>query len=127
MVLGLQLFPVRADAQTTSFEKALYDKTRYQVLCKTNDDDFVVYCVTMNLGGDTLLKLHDEILVKQAELLVLQSEGLGNEHPQVIAVNASLRDLRSQLAVKVTEARKGLEIESKIAEATLAALVEGQK
>jgi hypothetical protein len=126
MLGSLWLVPIRAD-MSGSFEKALYDKARFQVLTKASDDDFVCYCATMNLGGETLLRLHDEILVKQAELATLQSQGLTNDHPQVMAVNADLKDLRAKLAVKVVEARKGLEIESKIAEATLTALSDYQK
>ena len=127
IALGFQFLPVQADDQPGSFEKALYNKVRYQVLSKTNDEDFVCYCVTMNLGGDALIRLHEDILVKQAELQALQSEGLTNDHPQVMAVNATLKDLNAKLAVKVAEARKGLEVESKIAEATLTALSDYQK
>jgi hypothetical protein len=122
-----QILPARADTSPTAFEKALYDKARYQVLKSLGDDDFVSYCVTMGIGGDTLLKIHDQIMLKQAELADLSSEGLTNENPQVIAVNAALKDLRAQYAVKILEARKGLEVESKIAEETLSALSQYQK
>jgi len=44
-----------------------------------------------------------------------------------MAINAELKDLRAQYAVKLSEARKGLEIESTIAEATLTALSQSQK
>ena len=118
---------VRADAAPTAFERALYEKSRYQVLKGLGDDDFVSYCVTMGIGGDTLLKIHDEIMVKQTELGDLSSQGLTNEHPQVIAVNAALKDLRAQFAIKILEARKGLEVEAKIAEETLSALSQYQK
>ena len=97
VMMGLQLLPVRADTQSSSFERALYDKTRYQVLSKASDDDFVSYCATMNFGGETLQRLHDDILVKQAELVTLQNEGLTNDHPQVLAVAAALKDLRTKL------------------------------
>lgn len=119
--------PARADTQPTAFEKALYDKARYDVLSKLTDDDFVSYCVTMGIGGDTLLKLHDEILLKQTELADLISEGLNNDHPQVMAVNAALKNLRAQYVVKIAEARKGLEVESKIADETLSSLSQYQK
>lgn len=127
LALGLQLLPVQADAQPTAFEKALYDKARYQVLNKLNDEDFVSYCVTMNVGGETLLKLHDDILAKQTELTDLLKEGFTGDHPQVMSINAALRDLKAQYAVKISEARKGLEVESAIAEATLSALAQSQK
>ena len=128
-VLTLSLVPLtaRADGESTAFEKALYDKARYQVLNKASDDDFASYCVTMNIGGDTLLKFHDEILEKQFELTKLQSEGFNDASPQVIAVNGELKDLRVQFAVKIFEARKGLEIEAKIADATLSALGQPQR
>ena len=125
--LCLQLLPVQADAQPTAFEKALYEKARYQVLSKLDDEDFVSYCVTMNVGGDTLLKFHDEILAKQTELADRINEGLTADHPQVMSLNAELKDLRTQYAVKISEARKGLEIESSIAEATLTALSQSQR
>jgi hypothetical protein len=128
LALGAQLFPVQADtAEPTAFEKALYDKARYQVVCKLNDDEFVSYCVTMDVGGDTLLKIHDEILTDETKLTDLLNQGLTNEHPEVRAVNAALKDLRTELAVKISEARKGLEVESKIAEETLTALSQYQK
>jgi len=119
LALSWQLSPVQADDQPTAFEKALYDKTRYQVLSGLNDQEFVSYCVTMNVGGDTLLKFHDQILQKQTELADLVDLGLTAEDPKVAAVNAALKDLRAQYAVKISEARKGLEIESRIAEETL--------
>ncbi len=119
--------PLQADAQPTAFEKALYDKARYDVLSHLNDDDFVSYCTTMNFGGDTLLKLHDDILVKQTEVAALIKRGLNPENPQVTSLNDALSELRTQLAVKVAEARKGLEIESKVAEATISSLSQYQK
>lgn len=127
LTLGVQLFPARADEQPTAFEKALYEKARFRVVSKLSDDDFACYCVTMNIGGDTLLKFHDQILAKQFELAKLQSEGFTDENPQVMAANAELKDLRSQFTVKLIEARKGLEVESKIAEQTLSDLSQYQK
>jgi len=128
LALAAQLLPAQADtAEPTAFEKALYDKARYQVLSKLGDDEFVSYCVTMNVGGETLLKYHDEILVKQTELTNLLNQGLTADQPQVLAVNSALKDLQKELAVKVSEARKGLEVESKIAEETLTALSQYQK
>ena len=127
IALSVQLLPVQADVQPTAFEKALYEKARYQVLSKLNDEDFVSYCITMNVGGETLLKFHDEILAKQTELADRINEGLPADHPQVISLNAVLKDLRSQYAVKISEARKGLQIESKIAEETLTALSQSQR
>jgi len=127
VALGLQLLPVQADAPPTAFEKALYEKARYQVLSKLNDEDFVSYCITMNVGGETLLKFHDEILARQTELADRINEGLTADQPQVMSLNAALKDLRSQYAVKISEVRKGLEIESKIAEETLTALSQSQR
>jgi hypothetical protein len=128
MALCPLLLPVRgADAQPTAFEKALYDKARYQVLSRLTDVDFASYCVTMNVGGETLLKFHDEILAKQTELADLNNQGLTSDNPQVMAVNAALKDLRTQYTVKISEARKGMEIESTIAEATLTALSQTQR
>jgi hypothetical protein len=121
LVLSLQLLPVQADDQPSAFDKALYNKSRYQVLSGLNDQEFVSYCVTMNVGGETLLKFHDQILEKQTELTDLINLGLTGEDPKVAAVNAVLKDLRAQYAVKISEARKGLEIESRIAEETLRA------
>ena len=123
----LPLSPVHADAQPTAFEQALYNKARYQVLTKLSDDDFVSYCVTMGVGGETLLKIHDEIMTDQTKLADLINEGLTSDHPQVMAVNAELKDLRSEFAVKISEARKDLEVESKVAEETLSALSLYQK
>ena len=120
-------FPVRADAQPTAFEKAIYDKSRYKILKELSDDDFVSYCATMNVGGDTLLKLHDEILVRQSELADLVKRGLPPDNPQVSSLNDALNNLRGQLGTKVYEARKGLEVESRIAETTLEALGQYQK
>jgi len=71
IALSMQLLPAQADAQPTVFEKALYEKARYQVVSKLSDEDFAAYCVTMNVGGETLLKFHDEILAKQTELTIL--------------------------------------------------------
>ena len=117
------LMPARADTtEPTAYEQALYNKSRYQVISKLDDDAFVSYCVTMNVGGDTLLKFHDAILAKQTELTDLINQGLTNEDPRVMTINATLRDLRYQFGIKITEARKGLEIESEIANATLTAL-----
>jgi hypothetical protein len=118
---------VQADAQPTAFEKALYDKARYQVLNPLNDDDFVSYCTTMNFGGDTLLKIHDDILVKQTVLNELVKEGYTEDHPEIVTLNKELRNLKAELAAKVLEARKGLQLESKVAEATLAAMAQYQK
>jgi len=111
-----------ADGPLTVYEKALYDKARYQVLSKTSDDDFAAYCVSMNIGGDTLLKFHDEVMAKQAEVTELQNEGLGNDHPRLVAATTELRDLKYQYSIKIAEARKALELESNIADATLASL-----
>jgi hypothetical protein len=127
LALCLQLVPLRADAQPTAFEKALYERARYEVLCKVNDDDFASYCVTMNIGGETLLNFHDQILTKQSELTEYINEGLTSDNPKVVAINTDLRILRSEFAAKILEARKGLEIESHIAEATLATLSLYQK
>jgi hypothetical protein len=127
LILCSQISPVRADVEPTEFEKALYAKARNEVLCKLNDDDFASYCVTMNIGGATLLKIHDDIMEKQTELTDLISQGLNDDHPQVMAVNAALKDLRAQYAVKIAEARKGVEVEAKIAEATLTALSQYQR
>jgi len=127
LALCLQLPPLRADAQPTAFEKALYERARYEVLCKVNDDDFASYCVTMNIGGETLLNFHDQILTKQTELTELINEGVTSDNPKVVAINTDLRILRSEFAAKILEARKGLEIESHIAEATLATLSQYQK
>ena len=127
LALGALALPARADNAPTAFEKALYEKARYQVLSRLNDDDFVSYCVTMNVGGETLLKIHDQILTDQTTLTDLINEGMTSDHPQMMAVNAELKDLRSEYAVKISEARKGLEVESKIAEETLTALSQYQK
>jgi hypothetical protein len=81
----------------------------------------------MGVGGDTLLKLHDEIMAKQTELANLLSEGMTNDNPQIMAVNAALKDLRAQFAVKILEARKGLEVEARIADETLSSLSQYQK
>jgi len=127
LVSLIQFLPARADEQPTAFEKALYDRSREHILSKLDDDDFVSYCVTMNVGGDTLIKIHDEILAKQTELLDLQNQGMSDEQPQVMAVNAALKNLREQFTVKILEARKGIEEESKIADETLTALSQYQK
>jgi uncharacterized protein involved in exopolysaccharide biosynthesis len=113
------ILPLRADPQPTAYEKALYDKSRYSVLSRLSDEDFVSYCVTMNVGGDTLLKFHDQILAKQTARADLIAQGLTAEHPQVMAIDAELRDLRAQYQIKIAEARKGLEVEASIAESTL--------
>jgi hypothetical protein len=123
----LQPAPARADGQPTAFEKALYEKARYHVITGLNDEEFASYCVTMNVGGETLLKFHDEILAKQTELADLVAAGVTDGDPRIVAANAALRDLRSQFAVKIIEARKGLEVESKIAEQTLSDLSQYQK
>ena len=81
----------------------------------------------MDIGGDTLFKFHDQILSKEFELAKLQSEGFSNENAQVMAANAELKDLRDQFTVKLNEVRKGLEIESKIADETLSDLPQYQK
>jgi hypothetical protein len=125
--LGAELVPAQADAQPTAFEKALYDRARYRVVCRLNDEDFASYCVSMNIGGETLLKFHDEILAKQTELADLLGEGLSDGDPRIVAANAALKDLRTQYAVKIAEARKGLEVESKIADETLSDLSQYQK
>jgi hypothetical protein len=128
LMMPLSLLPAQADApQPTAFEKALYDKCRYKVLKDLNDDDFVSYCTTMNFGGDTLLKFHDEILDRQTELSDLMKRGFPPDNPQVTALNDALTKLRGQLAAKVFEARKGLEVEARVAEATLEALGQYQK
>jgi len=114
--------PAQGDDQTSAFEKALYNKARYQILSRYNDDDFVSYCVTMNLGGETLIKVHDEIMARQAERSNLLDQGDTNDSPKVVALNTAIKILRTQYAVKIAEARKGLELESRIAEATLSAL-----
>lgn len=127
LALGLTLLPAHGDSQPTAYEKALYDKARYQILSKLSDEDFVSYCVTMNIGGETLLRLHDDILVKQTEQGLLIAQGFNADHPQMVSVNSALKDLRAQFAVKIGEARKGLEIESKIADETISALSQAQK
>jgi hypothetical protein len=81
----------------------------------------------MNFGGDTLLKLHDDILSKQTELSDLLKAGYPDDHPQIISLNRDLRNLKAELGVKIDEARKGLEVESKVAEATLSSLSQYQK
>jgi capsule polysaccharide export protein KpsE/RkpR len=127
LLLAFCLLPIRADTEPTAFEKAVYDKARYQVLAQQNDDDFVSYCITMNFGGELLLKVHDDILVKQTELDGLLKAGYTADHPQVISLNNDLRTLRAELEVKVLEVRKGLQLEAKIAEATLSSLAQYQK
>jgi hypothetical protein len=127
LALGLSSLSVCADAQPTAYEQALYNKARYLILSKLSDEDFVSYCVTMNIGGETLLRLHDDILVKQTEESLLIAQGFNSDHPQMVAVSSALKDLRAQFAVKISEARKGLEIESKIADETISALSQGQK
>jgi capsule polysaccharide export protein KpsE/RkpR len=116
-----------ADSQPTAFEQALYAKARYQVLSHTSDEDLVSYCVSMNIGGDTLLKFHDEILAKQTELAILQGGGFADDNPQVTSVQGELKNLRSQYSVKIAEVRKALEIESSIADATLDSLAHYSK
>lgn len=122
LAVGLQLSPVHADTQPTAFEKALYQKARYRVLSALNDQDFVSYCVTMNVGGETLLKLHDEILAKQTDLAELVAQGLPPDDQKVMALNAVLKNLKSQYGVKITEARRGFQVEARIAEETLSNL-----
>jgi len=124
---SLLLFPAPAQADPSVAEKAIYDKARYNIISKLSDDDFISYCVTMNIGGDTLLKFHDQILSKQFELAKLQGEGFSNENPQVLAANAELKDLRDQFSIKLNEVRRGLEIESKIADETLSDLSQTPK
>jgi hypothetical protein len=123
----LLLLPPSAHADSSVVEKALYDKARYAIVSKLSDDEFVSYCVTANIGGDSLFKFHDMILSKQFELAKLLSEGFSNENPQVLAANSELKDLRDQFSVKLNEVRKGLEIESKIADETLSDLAPNQK
>ena len=113
---------LRADTQPTAYEKALYEKARYSVLGKASDEDLVSYCVSMNIGGDTLLRLHDEIMAKQVELANLQSEGISDDNSQVISVKGALKTLRAQYVIKIAEVRKALELEASIADATLSSL-----
>jgi len=122
LVLHAFLITARADAPPTAFEKALYEKARYAVLGKASDEDLCSYCVSMNIGGDTLLRLHDEIMAGQVQLENLQSEGLTNDNAQVQAVNAALKNEREQYSIKITEVRKALQLEASIADATLAQL-----
>ncbi len=124
---AVSLRPLRADSQPTAYERALYAKARYQVLSKTSDEDLVSYCVSMNVGGETILKFHDQILAKQTELAELQAQGFTNDHPQVQAVNAELKNLRAQYAIKISEVRKALELEASIADATLSTLPQAQR
>jgi hypothetical protein len=118
--------PAHGDVET-AFEKALYDKARYQTLSRLNDQDFVAYCVTMNLGGETLLRIHDEVMARQAERQNLIDEGQTNDSPKVAAIDIELKILGTQYAIKIGEARKGLEIEANIADSTLSALSQTQK
>jgi capsule polysaccharide export protein KpsE/RkpR len=129
LAVSLLLLPAPAPADSSSnvVEKALYDKARYGITSKLTDDEFISYCVTMNLGGDTLFKFHDQILSKEFELAKLQSEGFSSDNPQVQAATAELKDLRDQFSVRLNKVRKGLEIESKIADETLSDLAQSQK
>ncbi len=127
LALSLLLLPPSAHADSSVVEKALYDKARYGITSKLGDDELNAYCVTMNIGGDTLFKFHDMILSKQFELAKLQSQGFSNDNAQVLAANAELKDLRDQFSVKLNEVRKGLEIEAKIADETLSNLSQNQK
>ncbi|HEX4139136.1 MAG TPA: hypothetical protein VHY09_02235 [Candidatus Methylacidiphilales bacterium] len=127
LAVSLLLLPAPAHADSSVTEKALYAKARYSIVSKLSDDDFISYCVTMNIGGDTLFKFHDQILSKQFELAKLQSEGFSTESPQVQAANAELKDLRDQFSVRLNEVRKGLELESQIADETLSALGQNPK
>jgi hypothetical protein len=122
LAFSLLLLPALLHADPTAVEKAVHDKARYSVLSKLSDDELIAYCVTMNIGGETLFRFHDEILSKQFELAKLSSQGFSNETPQVVAANADLKDLRDQFSVKLNEVRKGLEIESRIADETLSEL-----
>ena len=124
LVLAL-LSPLQADpaaSQSDAYIKSLYAKARNDVISNLTDDDFVSYCVTMNVGGDTLLKFHDEILSQQTQLDLLTKAGSTADDPKVMAIQATLVDLRAQYKVKIAEARKGLEIEAKIADETLVSL-----
>jgi len=127
LVLSASFATARADAPPTAFEKALYEKARYSVLAKVSDEDLCSYCVSMNIGGDTLVRLHDEIMTKQVELEILQNEGVSNDNAQVTSINGTLKNLRSQYSIKIAELRKALQLESSIAEATLSSLSQYQK
>jgi len=118
------LLPSPAHADPTAVEKAAHDKARYTIISKLSDEELIAYCVTVNMGGETLFRFHDEILSKQFELTKLLSQGFSNENAQVVAVNADLKDLRDQFSVKLNEVRKGLEIESRIADETLSELAQ---
>jgi hypothetical protein len=122
LALGLSPSPVRAEGGSAAFDKAVYERARYKVISKTSDEDFAAYCVTMHIGGDALLKFHDEILSKRIELAKLISQGLGPDHPQVMALNSELKDLKAEFDVRIGEARKALELESQVAEETLSSL-----
>ena len=111
---------LRADVPVTAFEKAIYEKARYSVLAKASDEDLVSYCVSMNVGGETLLRFHDEIMAKQVELENLQSEGVSDDNAQVIGIKIALKNLRAQYSIKIAEVRRALQLEASIAEATLA-------
>jgi len=127
LALTLLLLPPSLHADSSVVENALYAKARYGIISKLSDDDFIAYCVTANIGGDSLFKFHDMILSKQFELAKLLSQGFSNDNPQVIAVNSELKDLRDQFSVKLNEVRKGLEIEAKIADETLSNISPNQR
>ncbi len=59
LAVGLILLPAPAHADSSVVEKAFYDKARYAVISKLSDDEFISYCVTMNIGGDSLFRFHD--------------------------------------------------------------------
>jgi hypothetical protein len=124
LAFSLLLLTVPVHADPSAVEKAVHDKARYTIISKLSDDEFIAYCVTMNIGGETLFRFHDEILSKQFELAKLLSEGFSNENAQVIAANTDLKNLRDQFSVKLSEVRKGMEIESKIADETLSELAQ---
>ena len=124
IAFSLLHLPAPLHADPTAVEKAVHDKARYTIISKLSDEELIAYCVTMNMGGETLFRFHDEILSKQFELTKLLSQGFSNENAQVVAVNADLKDLRDQFSVKLNEVRKGLEIESRIADETLSELAQ---
>lgn len=117
----------QVEAKPTSFEKALYDKTRYEVLKDVNDEDFVSYCITQKLGSEFLVNIRAEIFNLEAQIESARAKGVDDNSPQIKTINSSLNIKRRQLVAEIKSTRRGLELEAAIAKATLAELNKEKK
>lgn len=122
LVFTVTLLPKLQAQQLSAYQQALYDKSRYDTLLALSNNDLASYCITNNVRSETLGKLSSEIAAAEAELRTAASAGLRMGNPKIDSLNANILGKRQAYEAEIKQIRKGIEVDRRVAQNTLATL-----